>query len=375
MTINPLPLPVLVQSTDDFASLIRDLTNQARIAVDTESNSLHAYRERVCLIQFSTPEQDYILDPLALEDLSPLARIFDNPHIQKIFHAAEYDLICLGRDYGFSFSNIFDTMQAGRILGRKQAGLDRLLEDKFGIKVNKHFQKADWGVRPLSRELLLYARLDTHYLIPLSDMLKAELEEKGLWQLAQEDFKLACSPNGHKSKVDTPAWMRFKARHDLNPRDLTVLNELLACREQIASKLDRPPFKVLDDDSLVAIAKARPATVEELAETGLTSKQMQYWGTLFLEAVGRGVDSPLVKRVVTQRPDEKFLKRLDKLKSWRKKAAEEMDVESDVVLPRSLVLALAESGPQGLRSVMECSPWRLERFGPQIFEVLQGTAQ
>ncbi len=186
--------------------------DKPRIAVDTESNSLHAYHERVCLIQFSTTEQDYILDPLALEDLSLLGPIFANPQIEKIFHAAEYDLICLRRDYGFTFSNIFDTMQAGRILGRKQAGLDRLLEDKFGVKVNKRFQKADWAVRPLSRDLLVYARLDTHYLIPLSNLLKADLEEKGLWQLALEDFQIACHPNGQKPKVDAPAWMRFNTR-------------------------------------------------------------------------------------------------------------------------------------------------------------------
>lgn len=373
MTLDSLPPPVLIQTADDLETLIHDLAHQPRIAVDTESNSLHAYHERVCLIQFSTPSLDYILDPLALDDLTSLAPIFSDPHIQKIFHASEYDIICLSRDYGYTFVNIFDTMQAGRILGRKQAGLDRLLEDKFGIKVNKRFQKADWGVRPLSRDLLLYARLDTHYLIPLSDLLKADLEEKGLWQLAQEDFRLACNPNGLRTKVDAPAWTRFNARHDMTPRDLTVLNELLACREQIASKLDRPPFKVIDDDSLIAIAKAKPATLEELTETGLTSKQMQYWGGLLIEAVGRGVDGPLVKRVPVKRPNDEYLKRLDKLKNWRKKAAAEMDVESDIVLPRSLVLALAERGPKDFKAVMECSPWRLERFGTQIFEVLQGT--
>jgi ribonuclease D len=177
-----------------------------------------------------------------------------------------------------------------------------------------------------------------------------------------------------RSKVDAPAWTRFNARHDLTPRDLTVLSELLACREQIASKLDRPPFKVLDDDSLIAIAKAKPATLQELEDAGLTSKQMQFWGALFLEAVGRGVDSPLVKKVSVPRPADEFLKRLDKLKNWRKKAAAEMDVESDIVLPRSLVLALAERGPQDLKAIMECSPWRLERFGSQIFDVLQGPA-
>ena len=180
--------------------MIRDLEQQRRIGVDTESNSLHAYRERVCLIQFSTAGTDYILDPLAFDDLNPLAQIFSDVQLEKIFHASEYDIICLRRDFGFTFSNIFDTMQAGRIPGRKLAGLDHLLEEKFGVKVNKRFQKADWGVRPLSHDLLLYARLDTHYLIPLRDLLQAELEQKGLWQLAQEDFRFECNPNAMKPR-------------------------------------------------------------------------------------------------------------------------------------------------------------------------------
>src|SRR5512138_1771996 len=245
-----LSLPVLVDTPKGFADMVSDLRRQPRIAVDTESNSLHAYRERVCLIQFSTPDNDYVLDPLAFDDLSALGPVFANPSIEKIFHACEYDIICLRRDYGFAFENLFDTMQAGRILGRRQAGLDRLLEEKFGVKINKRFQKADWAVRPLSRELLLYARLDTHYLIPLRDMLKAELEAHGLWQLAAEDFRIASQPNGNKPKLEIPAWTRFSTRKDLTPRDLTVLDSLLVWREQVAAELDRPPFKVLDDDRL-----------------------------------------------------------------------------------------------------------------------------
>lgn len=372
MTLQSLASPALVQTPHDFAQLVRDLNRQPRIAVDTESNSLHAYRERVCLIQFSTPETDYILDPFVFDDLGPLAPIFSSPRIEKIFHASEYDVICLGRDYGFTFANIFDTMQAGRILGRKQAGLDRLLEDKLEIKVNKRFQKADWGVRPLSPDLLLYARLDTHFLIPLRDLLKAELEEKGLWPLAQEDFALACNPNGLKPRTESPRWSRFSARRDLTPRDLTVLNELVAFREQMAARLDRPPFKVLDDDKLIEIAKAAPSSPDELIGIGLTPRQAQYWGQSILDAVGRGAKGPLVKRIPPQRPEDAYLKRLDKLKAWRKKAAAEMDVESDVVLPRSLLLALAERGSEGFKAVMEGSPWRAERFGAQILKVLGG---
>jgi ribonuclease D len=372
MPVEMLAPPVLIQTAEEFDRLIRDLNHQTRIAVDTESNSLHAYRERVCLIQFSTPATDYILDPFAFDGLEPLAPVFSNPHIEKIFHASEYDILCLRRDYGFEFCNLFDTMQAGRILGRKQAGLDRLLEDKFGVKMNKRFQKADWAVRPLSRDLLLYARLDTHYLIPLRDLLKADLEAKGLWPLAEEDFRMACRPNGAKPRSESPHWMRFSARRDLSPRDLTILNELVKFREQMAARLDRPPFKVLDDERLLAIAVARPSNLDELRETGLTARQIQYWGESILSAVKNGVANPTVKRIPPQRPDEAYLKRLDKLKKWRKKAAEEMGVESDVVLPRSLLLALAERGPEEFANIMRCSPWRMTRFGAQILNVLGG---
>ena len=367
-----LSLPVLIDTPARFAALVQDLRHQKRIAVDTESNSLHAYKERVCLIQFSTPDTDYVLDPLAVDDLSALGPIFSSSSIEKIFHASEYDIICLRRDYGFTFANLFDTMQAGRILGRKQAGLDRLLEEKFGVKMNKRFQKADWAVRPLSRDLLFYARLDTHYLIPLRDMLKAELQAHGLWQLAQEDFQLACHPNGAKPKADIPAWTRYSTRRDLTPRDLTVLDALLVWRDQAAAELDRPAFKVLDDDRLIQIAVAQPSTAAELSGLGLTTRQVQHWASPILAAVARGVKNPLVKRSQPPRPDDVYLKRLDRLKDWRKKAAAKMDVESDVVLPRPFLLALAERGPQDLRSILRPTPWRLQQFGDQILKVLGG---
>ena len=370
MSSNLLLLPVLIESADRFADLIADLGSQARLAVDTESNSLHAYQEKVCLIQFSTPDEDYVLDPLAGADLAPLGPIFADPAIEKIFHASEYDILCLRRDYGFAFANIFDTMQAGRILGRKQAGLDRLLEEKFSVKINKRFQKADWAVRPLSRDLLLYARLDTHYLIPLRDILKGELEAHGLWQLAQEDFELACHPNASKLKGDVPGWIRFKARRELTPRDLTVLDELLRWREGVAAQLDRPTFKVLDDDRLIEIARAQPSAADQLSSIGLTSRQLQNWEAPILEAVARGLESPLVKRMPLPRPDDAYLKRLDKLKEWRKKTAATLDVESDVVLPRPFLLALAEKGPQEISAILGASPWRLEHFADQIVSVL-----
>ncbi len=373
MSVTPTSLPELVTTPDSFEELVRYLGRQRILAVDTESNSLHAYQERVCLIQFSTLDRDIVLDPLPFADLGPLRPIFEDSKIEKVFHAAEYDLICLRRDFGFSFVNIFDTMQAGRILGRRQAGLDRLLQDKFDVKASKRFQKADWGVRPLSNELLQYAALDTHYLIPLREILKGELEQRGLWELAHEDFLMACDPTLPKVRDESPAWSRFAARRDLSPRDLTVVKELVDWRDDMAARLDRPPFKVLDDDRLIEIARAQPATSADLVELGLGSRQLQHWGTDILAAVQRGTHAPLVQPVRRPRPSSAYLKRLDKLKAWRKKAAAAMDVESDVVLPRDLLLELAERGSKDLHSIMQASPWRLEHFGDQIRVILDST--
>ena len=155
------------------------LAKQDILAVDTESNSLYAYQEQVCLVQFSTRHTDYLIDALVLPGLSPLAEIFTSDRILKVFHAAEYDLICLFRDYGFRFNYLFDTMIAARILGYQKIGLGSLLEKYFGIQMNKKFQRANWGKRPLKTEMLEYARLDSHFLIPLQDHLRAELVAAG----------------------------------------------------------------------------------------------------------------------------------------------------------------------------------------------------
>jgi ribonuclease D len=363
--------PVWVATNSALETLVADLLNRPRIAVDTESNSLHAYREQVCLIQFSTPETDYLVDPLALADLSPLAPIFANPRIEKIFHAAEYDLICLRRDFGFTFANIFDTMHAARILGHEKVGLESALGERFGVTVNKRFQKADWGARPLARDLLEYARYDTHYLIPLRDQLKAELEAKGRWILAGEDFCRACWTNGEHAEPVEP-WERFANRRDLNLRELTILRELIAVRLRIAENLDRPPFKVVGDIQLIAIARAIPTTKGRLAEIGLSPKQLGRWGAEILSAVGRGAEAPLVKRKQAQRLDDAVLRRLDALKAWRKKAAMQLGVESDIILPKPYLVSLAERGGRDLKAILESSPSRLEQYGAQILEVLGG---
>src|SRR5512139_2828597 len=367
--------PIWVDRQHLFDRMIRDLAVQPRVAVDTESNSLHAYREQVCLIQFSTPTTDYILDPFVFNDLSALGPLFSNPGQEKIFHAAEYDLICLTRDFGFEFANLFDTMYAARVLGYPLVGLDNMLSEKLGITIDKRYQKADWGARPLTPAQIDYARLDTHYLFQLRDALEQELAEKDRLELAREDFARASKIEQPREKVNGASWRRFSARKDISLRELTILSELCHFRDRIAEHLYRPPFKVLDDDTLLAVARNLPEKDVDLAGIGLSSKQIRLWGNDLLHATRRGVDAPLVTREQIRRPTDAVLRRLERLKNWRKTTAKEMGVESDVVLPKVYLNTLSEKPPRNLKELEEAlaeSPWRFRHYGPQILKILGG---
>ena len=368
-----LPPPIWVSKTEQLGMMVEDLSSQTSVAVDTESNSLHAFREQVCLMQFSSAKADYLVDPLVLHDLSSLAPIFSNPNIEKIFHAAEYDLICLRRDFNFTFANLFDTMHAARVLGYPAVGLDKLLGDKFGIKTDKRHQKADWAERPLSKDQIHYARLDTHYLFDLRNVLEGELKEMERLQFAKEDFERACRLEDAKPRSNGASWERFAGRKDLSQRELTVVAYLCKFRDREAERLDRPPYKVMMDDVLIALAKNPPEAKVDLSAAGLSEKQIRLWGDMVFSAIRQGSGAPLVERRQAERKDDAVLKRLEKLKVWRKKAGLDLKVESDIILPKPYLAVLSENPPkdaEDLKQLMKDAPARFETYGRQILKVL-----
>jgi ribonuclease D len=206
-------------------------------------------------------------------------------------------------------------------------------------------------------------------------MLESELREKGRWELALEDFALACKVGEPKEKNNGSSWKRFAGRKDLSTRELTIVSELCECRDHIAEKLDRPVFKVISDDILLDIARKLPEKDVDLAGIGLSTKQIQLWGRDILAATRRGVESPLVKREQVKRPSDALLKRLEKLKVWRKKLAKEMAVESDIILPKTYLNVLAENPPkslQELEAAMRESPTRFGKYGAEIYRLIGG---
>lgn len=364
----------LLTEAEQLDALVASLAEEKLISVDTESNGLHAFREQVCLIQFSTAQDDYLVDPLAIEDLSPLAKIFSNPEIEKIFHASEYDLIVLQRDFGWKFANLFDTMIAARILGKKKVGLGGLIEAELGIKLAKRFQKADWGKRPIPADMLDYARLDTHYLIQLRRKLKDELKEGGRWPMAEEDFaRLPKAISTPTPTADADIW-RVKGARDLQPQQRAILSKLVDYRRARAEKADVPLFKIIGDRTLSAIAAAEPRGIAQLEQIeGMSTGQIRRHGRALLDAVKEGASAEPIQRPRRGNYDEDFADRVETLRNWRKLAARKMEVESDVILPRDLMEKIARENPgnmQALNALLSDLPWRRAEYGEEIFETL-----
>jgi len=367
---------VWVDDQRTLNEVLANLRDSPAVAVDTESDSLYVYHEKVCLIQFSIPDVDYLVDPLAV-DVSVLGGLFADQRCQKVFHAAQYDIVCLKRDYGFTFLNLFDTMLAARVLGWKRYGLGTILGDHFGVQLDKRMQRHNWGARPLSKKAMNYARLDTHFLLRLRDMQIAELRAKGRFEEAQQAFERQTRVEPTSKEFDPDDFWRISGARELLPVEQAVLRRLFVFRDQYARKLDRPPFKVMNDATLVRLARARPADRRSLSQVkGLSHHMRHRAGDKLLHVIAEGLKapSPSYPRNQHHRPDDETLTRYEALRAWRKRTAEARSVEPDVILPNSTLMALAKRAPrtaQALAEVKVLDDWQRRTYGDQLLRVLK----
>ncbi len=366
---------VWVDQSQELHKVIDELLSQDIVAVDTESNSLYAYQEQVCLIQFSTRGKDILVDALALPDLSLLGPIFQSDKIMKVFHAAEYDLICLFRDYGFQFNFLFDTMIAARTLGYQKIGLGSLLEKYFDVHMDKKYQRANWGKRPLKPEMLEYARLDSHFLIPLAEILQKELRDSGRWSLAVEDFERLTHDIHDTTESDEEDFWKLRGARDLNSWQAAILKSVYQFREAQAEKQNRPSFKILSHQALVDIASQAPESLEALKKLpSLNYRLVDRYGRGLINAVQEGEKAPPENPPHNNRPKEAVLDRMDALREWRKTAGRDIGVPSDVILPKDVLNRIARENPknvQSLQKVMEDVPYRYQHFADEIMKTLK----
>jgi ribonuclease D len=369
-----LPLANHIDSDAKLHQLVKELKNESLLALDTESNSLYAYHTRTCLIQLSTREQDFIIDPLAIADMQPLGKLLADERIEKIFHAAEYDLICMKRDFGFSVNNLFDTMYAARLCHMNQFGLANLLQRFFDVKVNKRHQKDNWGKRPLNQDSLQYAQMDTHYLPELRDMLLEKLDKLNRLNEAQEVFEDVLRIEGKENGFDPDGYWKIGVPNSLSRRQMAILRELYLLRDALARDKDVPPFKIFSNNVMVTISVQQPQNYNELYDIrGLSPRNVRQWGDDLLDAVQHGRDNRLPSPPRRERPEPLLTERYAALHTWRKDVGEKRSLDSSLVLSRHTLWELAREMPQdkqALSKIMGIGTWRLEKYGDDLLKLM-----
>lgn len=370
-----------IASPAALAEFIAQVRREPRVAVDTEAASFHRYRDRIYLVQISTKTDTALIDPVAIADLGAVGTILADPKIEKVFHDADYDLRVLDRDYGFRATRLFDTRIAAQLAGEPAIGLAALLEKYLGVRLAKEHQKADWSQRPLPTPMLDYAAADTGHLLALRDALERRLRDLGRLQWAIEEFAgLETLRWTGVSGGDADNYLRVKGAKGLPPRGLAVFRELFRWRERVAEQEDKAPFRIIGNDSLLAVSRALPATPSELARVKeLPASLARRHGAALLQGVTRGKavpESELPRLERTPRPvkDPGFDERVERLKAARNRLAAQLGIDAGVLCGRATLEAVARARPQdtaGLTQIGELRRWQIEVLGAALLEALR----
>ena len=372
---------LLIENNEDLKKIASELQKEPEIGVDLEADSMFHYQEKVCLLQISTHALNILIDPLSIQDLSPLAPVFADPRIRKVFHGADYDIRSLYRDFGIEVHSLFDTQIAARFLGARETGLASLLKMRFNVSSDKKFQKKDWSQRPLPAAMLKYAVQDICHLLPLSDILEKELMEKSLLFCVEEECELlrGVRPNSSKTR---PFFLNFKGAARLDPRSLAVLEKILCFRDQVARRKDRPHFKVLGNNQIMEIVRNKPMSKTDLTRVkGFSPRLIDHMGKSLIEKVREGLNLPdealpLYPEKVRHRLKSKEAARVKALKSWREQKRGKWRADPSLVCTNAQILAVAIANPEKPED-MECIDnirrWQIKLFGSEICNIIQKT--
>lgn len=368
-----------IEDPAELEAAARRMAKVRAIAFDLEADSMYHFREKVCLVQIATADESLVIDPLKFSDLSALKPVMADRRIRKVLHGADYDIRSLYRDFGIVVHNLFDTELASRFLGIRETGLDAVLQERFGVRLDKKFQRKDWSRRPLPEAMMAYAAEDVHYLLPLATILISELRAKGRLAWVREECDLLSQVRAPEPN-DAPLFLNFKGAGRLSRRNLAVLESLLQLRRRLAEAKDRPLFKVFSNKSLLSLAMAMPQTPQALETSGvLSQKQLKMHAKALLQAIQSACDLPEGK--LPQYPRPKALRmsgrvpeRVATLKAWRDAKADALDLDPGLMLNKALMQAIATRHPQTiaeLDAVPDLHRWRRKVFGRDIVDIMK----
>lgn len=367
-----------LRSPEEIGSFLDTLPGCSAVGIDIEADGLHSYREKVCLVQVATEDSVTLLDPLSGAGvLAPLAKTLENPSTLKIFHGGDYDVRMLKKNLGCKVVNIFDTMIAAQFTGREKLGLASLLEEFFSISPNKKFQKANWGARPLTEEMLEYAALDVTYLFRLKELMEGELIKLGRLPWATEEFKAMEGFPPHPDK--NPSCFDVKGWNKLDPSALPILDELVKMRDGLAKELDRPPFKVFGNNTLIHWAAEKPESGRDLEPSpGANPRAVKRNSNRILAAVKTGKRIPREEWPKQERKERRILggeakKILKSLKTARMGEAEKLGMAPGILVNGDTLerIAMEAENSSEVDLTKWLTGWRIEAVGELIKEVLE----
>ena len=369
---------IYLDTAQDTSRFLQSIAEADRIGIDTEGASFHRFIDRIYLLQLSTRDRSAVIDPLPIGVPKELGNLLEDPRVEVVFHDADYDLRLLRQDYGWKVRNIFDTRVAAQLLGIRAFGLAALLEKYFGLKLDKKHQRADWSMRPLTPDMLEYAAQDTLHLLGLRDRLADQLVRVGRWEWAREEFA-RLEEIRWDDEDESTAFLRIKGARDLNRRELAILRELVAWRNDVARRADRATFRVLGNEPLLEVARTRPTTREALATIkGMPRSLLERASGEILDAVKRGVtlpdaELPRFPKAVRWERDPEFDIRVAALRTARDAAALRLDMDPGVLCSRDRLEAVARRNPatiEAMREIPELRRWQVEELGADFLSAL-----
>jgi ribonuclease D len=344
-------------------------------ALDTESDSLHSYYHKLCLIQLSVDGEHWVLDPLALghDALRPLVEILEDSGIEKILHGADYDLRVLNRDLGARTVDISDTQVAAQLLGESQTGLAALVERETGVALDKKYQRADWGLRPLTPELLAYAAGDTAFLARLRDSLAGKLAALGRLEWWREECRALEAVRWEAPEPDALAFERVKGSGKLSGEARDRLAALHAWREQVAAGQDVPPFKVLRAEALLALAQSPPSDLEALAATpGVGRGNVRRFGPEILRTLDHPPEAPPRQPRRRFEVDREREARVRQARDVRELLAKELRIDPGVLASRAALEQVVDREPLDRAQIRAClgRDWRSDVLAPALLPLV-----
>ncbi|HSQ40778.1 MAG TPA: HRDC domain-containing protein [Fibrobacteraceae bacterium] len=370
MSLNP-PY-TLVESQEALHDLANFLDGVYGCAVDTEADSMHHYSVRLCLIQISAGGRNYIVDPLAGLDMNPLWKAKGMADL--VLHGADYDLRMLQNTFGFAPQKVFDTMIAAKFLGEEHIGLAHLVQKQFGISLAKSNQKADWTIRPLPDGMRQYAILDTYFLADIEEELVKRLEAEGKLEWVEETCAHLLQQTQSEPFMESKeeAW-RIRGSNKLYPEELVFLKTIFEWREKEAERMDRPPFKVLNPDVMLDLARECAYITPDIRVDRLPRLPRNFTGDRlksFLEALHGAAQIPEEQwpqreKKIWTRPLSPDSHRLEHFREIRDKIAMKYGLDPSLLANRQQLVALSLKGSsEELRTNSHCLNWQWNLLAP-----------